>query len=209
MTRTITIGLVALAFVAGSILTASVAHASPEKGLDNLGQRIKSLEDIIQIDPDTKNVHIKSQSGLSLEAGEGNEISVNTKASFQEDTELKKNAKISGKTQLDDGATVMGDTSMQSLETSTDAAIGGMVTVNAGTGDQSTIYSVVETFTSGNLNTINCRDESHLAVAGSAVTFDGYSREHRTMIRNNALTIDLNASEVHPVTGVLLCVIIQ
>ena len=82
------------------------------------------------------------------------------------------------------------------------------MTIGASSDNQSSIYSVVEAFTSGSRNTIHCNDESHLAIAGSAVRDDGFSREHRTIIRDNVLEINLDASEF-PVTGVLLCIIIQ
>ena len=144
MTRTTTIGLVAIAFVAGSILTASLASAAPPNGLDNLGQRIKALEDIIQIDPDTKNVHIKSQSGLSLEAGEGNEISVNTKASFQEDTEMRKKAKVMGETELEGDMMAMGTTTVEGeLTAESEATIGEKLKIRAVDGPEGEFYVTV------------------------------------------------------------------
>ena len=82
------VGLLAIAFLAGTIVTASIATATPDTTKDNLGARILALEQIIQIDPDTNDVHIKAGGDLSLEAGDNKEISVNTKASFQEDTYL-------------------------------------------------------------------------------------------------------------------------
>lgn len=209
ISRGIWVGIAAMAFVAGTLTTGTIASAAPNNTPDNLGMRIKALEDIIQIDPTTGDVMIKSESNLSLEAGDNKKISVNTETSFEDNTTMKKNTKVSGKTELEDGATVMGEATMQTLETSEDAAIGGMVTLNAGTDDASSLYTVVETFTNGGLggfNKVYCNEPSDLPVVGS-VTRDGRSEWHRTQvyIEDGALVSEVPAFPEKPVTAVLLC----
>jgi len=177
--KTIMIGLVAIAFVAGTLFTASVASASPEKGLDNLGQRIKALEQIIQIDPDTNNVHIKSQSGLSLEAGDDNEISVNTKTSFQDDTEMKKNSKVMGTTALEGDMMAMGSTTVEGdLIAESDASIGESLKIRTVDGPEGEFYVVVNEIVypigglpgpGGSSVSASCND-SDVAVGGGAKT---------------------------------------
>lgn len=209
MIRGIWVGIAAIAFVAGTMTTGTIANAAPNNTPDNLGMRIKALEDIIQIDPSTGDVMIKSQSNLVFEAGNDKKISVNTETSFEDNTTMKKNTKVSGKTELEDGATVMGDAVMQTLETSEDVEIGGMVTLNAGTGDASTLYTVIETFTSTppDGNRIYCHEESDLPVVGS-VTRDGRSTWPRGMVyvADGALVSEVPAfGDERPVIGLLLC----
>jgi hypothetical protein len=135
MTKTITIGLVILSFIAGTVITASIANAAPgdqgkpfealtEKFIDtdigDLINRIEKLESVVQVDDDTGDVTIKSDNGnLNFDAANGKKVEFKKDASFEGDTTMKKNAKVMGNTEIEGDTTmkknskVMGNTEIE------------------------------------------------------------------------------------------------
>ena len=147
MTKSILILTIALSFVAGTVVTTSIANAAPgdqgkpfvaltEKFIDtdigDLINRIEKLESVVQVDDDSGDVTIKSDNGnLNFDAANDKKVEFKKDASFEGDTTMKKNAKVMDNTEMEGDATMKKNAKVKgTTELEGDAMAMGSTTVS-------------------------------------------------------------------------------